>query len=562
MRYPHLAGRETSRRLAVLLWAGCSEELEFLCRRMDSLPLTAELLPAPASCRASQAETLSDTLLRIGQPFWCSRDGEVLPGPETGAAFVPAMPLERLGDAGFLADQRLRYAYVAGAMANGIASVDLVAAVAQEGMLGFFGAAGLPPEAVTAAIRELKARLGSRPFGVNLIHSPSEPNLEATIADLCCREGVGVVEASAFLDLTLPVVRYRLAGIRALPDGSVLAPNRIIAKVSRVEVASKFLSPAPQHLVSELVRRGDITAEQARLAERVPMAEDITAEADSAGHTDNRPALALLPTILALRDRFQERYRYARPPRVGAAGGIGTPAAAAAAFAMGAAYVVVGSVHQACLESGTSTLVRRMLAEAEQADTMMAPAADMFEMGVKVQVLKRGTMFPMRATKLYELYRTYPSLEALPAAERRLLEGTYLRKSIAEVWEECRQYFSRRDPRQIVAAEQDPKQRMALVFRWYLGQSSRWANAGLADRQLDFQIWCGPAMGAFNEWTRGTFLADPSQRRITTVAYNLLFGAAVRLRAWLLRLQGIALSEDLTQDRPLPVTRIRELAQL
>ena len=37
----------------------------------------------------------------------------------------------------------------------------------------------------------------------------------------------------------------------------------------------------------------------------------------------------------------------------------------------------------------------------------MAPAADMFEMGVKLQVLKRGTMFPMRAQKLYELYRAH-----------------------------------------------------------------------------------------------------------------------------------------------------------
>ncbi len=30
----------------------------------------------------------------------------------------------------------------------------------------------------------------------------------------------------------------------------------------------------------------------------------------------------------------------------------------------------------------------------------MAPAADMFEMGVKVQVLKRGTLFAMRRPPL------------------------------------------------------------------------------------------------------------------------------------------------------------------
>ena len=55
-----------------------------------------------------------------------------------------------------------------------------------------------------------------------------------------------------------------------------------------------------------------------------------------------------------------------------------------------------------------------MLAAAEQADVAMAPAADMFEMGVKVQVLKRGTMSAMRAAKLYEIYRTCTGLDDIP----------------------------------------------------------------------------------------------------------------------------------------------------
>ena len=151
----------------------------------------------------------------------------------------------------------------------------------------------------------------------------------------------------------------------------------------------------------------------------MPVADDITVEADSGGHTDNRPAITLLPTILALRDRLQKQFQYATPPRVGLAGGIATPASVAAAFAMGAAYVVTGSVNQACVESGSSDAVRKMLAEAGQADVTMAPAADMFEMGVKVQVLKRGTMFAMRAAKLYELYRAYPELGSDPGGRAR-----------------------------------------------------------------------------------------------------------------------------------------------
>src|SRR5213075_1488754 len=120
----------------------------------------------------------------------------------------------------------------------------------------------------------------------------------------------------------------------------------------------------------------------------------------------------------------------------GAAGGIATPGGTAAAFVMGAAYVLTGSVNQACVESGSSDAVREMLAQAEQADVAMAPAADMFEMGVKVQVLKRGTMFAMRAAKLYELYRTCDGLEGIPAAERAALEKNYFRATVEQIWAE------------------------------------------------------------------------------------------------------------------------------
>lgn len=77
-----------------------------------------------------------------------------------------------------------------------------------------------------------------------------------------------------------------------------------------------------------------------------------------------------------------------------------------------------------------------MLAEAASTDVEMAPAADMFEMGVELQVLKKGTLFPMRAARLYDLYRTYDGIEALPENERARLEGQILRRPVAEVWEE------------------------------------------------------------------------------------------------------------------------------
>ena len=483
--------------------------------------------------------------------------------------FVPACQIDCLGDATFRRDHGIRYAYVSGAMAAGIGSEQIAEQMAAHGMLGFFGSAGLSPTRVESAIERLsklslrafsatnaptaadpRYSQGRVPYGFNLIHSPNEQSLERSLVDLYLHRNVHLVEASAYLDLTPHIVRYRLHGIHRDASGQIVTPNQVIAKVSRIEVGNKFFAPASPKMLSHLVDQGMITVEQAKLAEQVPIAQDITAEADSGGHTDNRPALTLLPTILALRDRAMSQYRFAQPLRVGAAGGIATPASAAAAFAMGAAYILVGSVQQACVESGTCDTVRQMLAEAEQADVTMCPCADMFEMGVKVQVLKRGTMFPMRAAKLYEVYRNHKDIDDIPAADRQWLEKNLFRTSLEDVWRQTVDYFATRDPSEIARGERDPKHKMALIFRWYLGQSSRWANSGEPTRRMDYQIWCGPAMGAFNEWTRGTFLAEPANRKVATIAHNLLHGAAVMQRLNALRYQGFPIPIELERIAP------------
>ncbi len=481
-----------------------------------------------------------------------SAEGQVFNG------VVPACPLQSLGDPTFCRDHLIRYPYMAGSMAKGISSVPLVEALAHSGLLGFFGSAGLLVEEVEAAIDQLQARAAGCAYGFNLIHSPNEPDLENALVDLYLRRGINLVEASAFLALTPALVRYRTHGIKHDAEGRVVAPNRIIAKISREEVAAKFFAPPPERALRELVAAGHLTAEQAKWAEEIPMAQDVTVEADSGGHTDNRPALALFPTIQAQKITFQKQYNYHQPLRVGLGGGIATPASAAAAFALGAAYLVTGTVNQACVESGTCDEVRRMLAETRQADVTMAPSGDMFEMGVKVQVLKRGTMFSMRAAKLYELYRTHGSIEELPVDEREKLEKSVFRKNFKQVWEETRSYFAQRDPRQLARADRDPKYKMALVFRWYLGQSPVWANRGEPDRKLDYQVWCGPAMGAFNEWVKGSFLDALEQRRVATVAWNILFGAAVLTRADQLKRHGVRLEDEAALAVPMEIEQIKE----
>ncbi len=473
---------------------------------------------------------------------------------------MPAMGLDTLGDRDFKKRHGLKYPYVAGAMANGISSAQMVKTMAENGMAGFLGAGGLSLEQIEENILELKGSLADKPFGFNLIHSLGDPDHEMATVQLYLKHQIRLISAAAFMRMTLPLVYYRVKGLHRNRENEVVAPNCIIAKVSRIEIARQFFAPPPEKLVTQLLEQGQITPEEARLSQEIPMAQDLTAEADSGGHTDNRPALTLFPTMMALRNQFMEKYQYKTRLCVGMAGGIATPESAAAAFGMGAAYILTGSINQSCVEAGICEEVRKLLCQAEQADVAMAPAADMFEIGARVQVLKRGTLFPVRAEKLYQLYKAHDSFEEIPEKSRQEIEEKFLLTGFEEAWQSTRDFFERQGkPREIQRALTDAKHKMALVFRSYLGQSSRWAIQGVPHRKMDYQIWCGPAIGAFNQWVKGSFLETHENRKTAEVALNLLLGACVCTRVSFLRAQGMDLPAAITAFTPMKKEEILAL---
>jgi PfaD family protein len=527
-----------------LLWQGSLDDVAF-----DSAGIQTKLLNLEHPCY----------VVRVNHQLGVTNAGALREGSggRSGVEAVmalPPVPLHQFGDSHFRAAHGVKYAYATGAMAGGIASADLVIALGRERILSSFGAGGVPPARLEAAIHRIQQALPQGPYAFNLIHSPYEPALEQNAVNLYLSHGVRTVEASAFLDLTPSIVQYRVSGLSVNSANQIEIRNQVIAKLSRQEVATKFLQPTPAQLLKALVNQELITELQAKLAEQVPMADDITVEADSAGHTDNRPLVCLLPSIMSLRDSIQSQYHYTSPVRVGTAGGIGTPEAALAAFMMGAAYIVTGSINQSCIEAAASDHTKQLLAQAEMADVMMAPAADMFEMGVRLQVLKRGTLFAVRAQKLYELYRNYEAIESIPPSDKAQIEKQIFKRSLEAVWEETVAFFQQRDPEQITRATNNPKRKMALIFRWYLGLSSRWSNTGEQGREIDYQIWCGPAMGAFNDWVRGSYLAEPHQRRVVDVAYHILRGAAYLYRLQSLHMQGLRMPPHYYHYRPEPMS--------
>jgi trans-AT polyketide synthase/acyltransferase/oxidoreductase domain-containing protein len=432
------------------------------------------------------------------------------PHPHPAPVLTPA----ELGDPGFLLAHGTRLAYVAGGMRMGISSPELVIRLARAGVLAFLGIAGLPQERAEQDIRRVRAELPSgTPWGVNLSSDPHDPAGTSRTVELLLRLGVPCIELGGFAGVDADLVRCRISGLRSGPDGRPQHARRLLAKVRGLDAARQFLMPPPETIVRQLRERGLITDEESALAARVSMADDICAETSEG-------ALTLLPAILRLRDA-----QHRSAVRVGLGGGLGTPQAVAAAFAMGADFVLTGSVNQCTPQAGTSALAKDMLAAADIEDFGTAPDADMFELGGRVWVLRRGVLFPARGDKLYE---TYVRQADFPAPqEAPWLEARYLRKSVTEVWAE----LTRWDRAQAEQAVHDGRRRMALVFRWYLTDSLRRAQAGQAADRLNFQIRSSPALGAFNLAVRGTALAHWRNRNADEVAWFLMSGAAAILGA-------------------------------
>ena len=60
---------------------------------------------------------------------------------------------------------------------------------------------------------------------------------------------------------------------------------------------------------------------------------------------------------------------------------------------------------------------------------MVAPASDMFEQGGKVQVLKKGTIYPLRANFLYTVFTESKSIDDISEKDLKKIEESLFRKS-------------------------------------------------------------------------------------------------------------------------------------
>ena len=82
---------------------------------------------------------------------------------------LPPMYPEWLGDKSFCSSHGVRFPYIAGEMANGIATTQMVIAMARADMLGFSARRGRSPGAGKYAVSELNSELGDATIGASIL---------------------------------------------------------------------------------------------------------------------------------------------------------------------------------------------------------------------------------------------------------------------------------------------------------------------------------------------------------------------------------------------------------
>jgi trans-AT polyketide synthase, acyltransferase and oxidoreductase domains len=205
---------------------------------------------------------------------------------------------EDLGSKEYKKAYNVKYAYTAGSMYRGVASSKMVIALCKAGMMSYFGAGGLSIEKIEEEIKTIQKELkNNNAYGMNILYDLSNPEKEKNLADLYLKYGIKNVEASAYMQVTEALVKFRLKGLKKGTRGEIVTENRIQAKISRPEVAEAFICPAPEKIVQKLLINKEVTVEEAEMSKYVPLATDICVEADSGGHTDQGVMVVLIPTI-------------------------------------------------------------------------------------------------------------------------------------------------------------------------------------------------------------------------------------------------------------------------
>lgn len=246
-------------------------------------------------------------------------------------------------------------------------STDVIVEVVKAGGFGVFGGTRNTPDEIRSVLKEIRSRVGDRPFGIDLViprGMPASNNREVIEAEIPDGHRMFVDHIYKKYNVPAPVkagMRTRFVRSEETAAAQVRAVLESDVNLLALGVGS------PPDVIALAKERGKIVLSlvgQPKHARRaIEAGTDILVAqgADAGGHTGSIGTFSLVPQIVDLAG--------GRP--VLAAGGVVSGRHIAAAFALGADGVWTGTRWLLTRENHTDPIITRKLIDAESADTLI-----------------------------------------------------------------------------------------------------------------------------------------------------------------------------------------------
>jgi nitronate monooxygenase len=272
-------------------------------------------------------------------------------------------------DTAFTRRVGIQYPIVQGPFGGGLSSARLVAAVSNSGGLGSFGAQGMAPERIAEVIGEIRA-VTEAPFAVNLWVSTEDA-------------GASGVGREQYENALQPLATF-FEGLHVKPPTFPLRPwptfdQQIGALLVAKPPVFSFVFGIPSGDVLEECRRRSIvtigaatTVDEAVALESAGVDAVVASGFEAGGHRPSflRPPETSLTGLFSLLPQVSDRVDIP----VIAAGGIADGRGIAAALALGADGVQVGTAFLACEESNATAAHRDALLDPRTEPTILTRA--------------------------------------------------------------------------------------------------------------------------------------------------------------------------------------------